>query len=143
MIVEAVDFVINDIFLYHCVLLHRLGQSTVWSEMNGAPEALKQGQQHNAIKAITFQRICSFLELYNLHTTFLHTQEEDNRQQSKCSLSLRIDRRLPREKNMTPDFHQGTLFSILLEHIVISPIGRGLAHLPFVICLHCSFRPLV
>lgn len=98
MIVVAVDFVINDTFLYHCVLLHRLGHSTVWSEMNGAPEDGKLWQQHNPMKAITLQRICSFLELYNLHTTFLRTQEEDNRHQSKCSLSLRIDRRLPREK---------------------------------------------
>lgn len=101
--------------------------------MNGAPEDGKQQQQHDPIKPITFQRVCSFLELYNLHTTFLRIQEEDNRQQSKCSLSLRIDRRLPREKHMTPDFHRGTLFSTLLEHIVISPTGRGLAHLPFVI----------
>lgn len=48
----------------------------------------------------------------NLHTTFLHTQEEENRQQSKCSLSLRIDK----GKYMTPDFHQGMLFSTLLVH---------------------------
>lgn len=93
----------------------------------------KQQQQHDPIKAIPFQRIRSFLELYNLHTTFLRTQEEDNRQQSKCSLSLRIDSRFPREKNMTPDFHQGTLFLTLLEHTVINPTGRGLAHLLFVI----------
>lgn len=98
-----------------------------------APEDGEQQHQHGAIKAITFQSIHSFLELYNVHITFLCTQEEDNRQQPQCSLSLRKDRRLPRDKNVTPDFHQGTLFSTLLEHIVISPTGRGLAHLPFVI----------
>lgn len=54
LIVEAVDFTISDTFLYHCVLLHGLGQSSVWSEVNGAPEYGKQHQQHTSIKAITF-----------------------------------------------------------------------------------------